>query len=351
MNWLIGGSTLIGLILLLAGSNKSALVDAAQNLKTQISDFKLHSLDLGTRTFDFKVTVTFVNTSQTIIRLSNLLVHLNIPVNNEWRTLAQSVPTGQIEIPSGSTTRTFRFSAPIAAEVYSLLANFLQGTTQSLQVVAYPQFAGVNLEPVPIMVSVNPKDITTNLLSNVLGLGLVPNNGKKIKGNPSRYNRFWPSLSGLKGNDVTVADGSTFRTLQEMKVIVSETLNQTAAIAEHLKRTTVEQTLRSVFKFANENFNYRLDTPGAEELREPLRSWKDREAGIDCDCYSILLSSILTNLGISHSFRKAKYNGSKNYSHIYVVAHANGTDYILDPVVGKWNTEHPPSKTYTEKVL
>ena len=348
---LIGIGLIIGTVVLFAGGNKMALEKAAKKLETEIDRFQIHSVDLRQQTFDVKLKVTFSNPTQSIIPLSNLLVRLNIPVKGKWHTLSASRPIGKLNISQGKTTQEFRFTTLIDIEIYNLFKGFIKGNKQELQVEAFPQFAEQNLSPVRVLVKIDPREITLNFLKKRLGLGLVAISGNKIKSNTSRYSKFFPPLSHLKNTNPIVSSGSTFETLAQMQRIVKKTLHQTAKIARHLKKENTVSTLQSVFKFANENFNYCLDTPGTEQLRQPLASWRDRHQGIDCDCYSILISSILTNLNISHSFRKAKYNSNKVYSHVYVVAHVKNKDYVLDPVVGKFNEEHPYSSKYTEKVV
>ena len=127
-----------------------------------------------------------------------------------------------------------------------------------------------------------------------------------------------------------------------MEEIVLSTLDQTKAIAQVLKGNDTYSTASNIWKFAYHYIQYKEDENGKEQLREPNRSWADRESGIDCDCYSILISSILTNLGIDHKYRITKYNGNDYYQHVYVVIkQKNGKEIIIDPVVNSFDYQKP----------
>ncbi len=95
--------------------------------------------------------------------------------------------------------------------------------------------------------------------------------------------------------------------------------------------------------FLYDHIQYKLDKKGLEQLRRPNRSWAERQTGIDCDCFSIFVSSILTNLKIPHSFRITKYNRDE-YQHVYVIVPAEDSKsgYItIDCVLSEFNYEKP----------
>lgn len=169
----------------------------------------------------------------------------------------------------------------------------------------------------------------------------------------TRYIKHFPG-SNLTREQKTVMDmGDVFDTVDEMAKIVRKTLDQTKPMAAELKGNGLEATCRKVWDFCFNYFQYKIDNKGVEELRTPARSWADRKQGIDCDDYSILAASILTNLNIPCHFRMAKYNGKDYYQHIYVVVpKAPGVDlsnkanyYVIDPVVDRFDYEAP----YTAK--
>jgi hypothetical protein len=67
-------------------------------------------------------------------------------------------------------------------------------------------------------------------------------------------------------------------------------------------------------------------------------------AGIDCDDYSIFVGSLLKNLGIPFKLRITKYDGKKNFQHIYVIVPAVGDsedEIVIDPVLSKFDYQKP----------
>ena len=97
-----------------------------------------------------------------------------------------------------------------------------------------------------------------------------------------------------------------------------------------------------IWDFLFNHIQYKLDQKGLEQLRRPNRSWAERQTGIDCDCFSIFVSSILTNLKIPHEFRITKYNRDE-YQHVYVIVPSDGkSGYItIDCVLSEFNYEKP----------
>ena len=186
----------------------------------------------------------------------------------------------------------------------------------------------------------------TNTISQTFqGFGLVATGRRSIRSGHEYAGYF--DLSGLEGDEITLVDnGNVIDTISRMKKIVNDYQGQTKRIAQRLKGSTREATARNIWSFLYNHVQYKIDNPEREQLRTPVRTWNDRREGVDCDCYSIFISSVLTNLGIPHAFRIAKYEG--DYQHVYVIVPRTGTDYAnyitIDPVVNRFNYEVPPSK-------
>jgi hypothetical protein len=127
--------------------------------------------------------------------------------------------------------------------------------------------------------------------------------------------------------------------------VVSRTLNHTKGIAHVLKGRNDYETCRNIWQFVYNHIAYKKDKDGYEQIRSPARSWHDRKSGVDCDCYTTFISSILANLGIKHLLRITKY--SRDYfQHIYPVALLPGNKrVILDCVTDQFDYEVP----YSEK--
>ncbi len=178
-------------------------------------------------------------------------------------------------------------------------------------------------------------------------LGLVAQHYRNIKSG-AEYERFFTG-AGEGTNPILERDADVFSTLEHMEAIVAKYKHQAAPIARHLQAGNRKATCKNIFDWCYNHIQYKLDKAGEEQLRTPLRSWKDRKTGIDCDCYSILVASILSNLNIPFAFRIIKLNGKADYQHVYVVVPSVGTDItksrssyiVIDPVLDKFDKEAP----------
>ncbi len=158
----------------------------------------------------------------------------------------------------------------------------------------------------------------------------------------SNYNQYF-DLSGVQGNEITLNhNGSVEDTIAEMITMSKRYKNQTAKIAQRLKAGNARETARNIWHFVYNHIQYKRDNPLREQIRTPLRTWRDRATGVDCDCYSVFISSILLNLGIGHKYRIAAYSG--DYQHVYVVVPDGKSEIIIDCVADQFNYEVSPSK-------
>lgn len=123
--------------------------------------------------------------------------------------------------------------------------------------------------------------------------------------------------------------------------VVMQTLHHTAQLAPLLLADNVHDTCKNIWQFVYEHIAYRKDEEGYEQIRSPARTWHDRKQGVDCDCYTTFISSILTNLQIPHSYRITKYSRPQ-FQHIYPIVPIGKDKYItIDCVVDKFNYEEP----------
>lgn len=133
-------------------------------------------------------------------------------------------------------------------------------------------------------------------------------------------------------------------TVEEMAVIARDRQSETAKLAPLLSRSELRRTCEAVWTFLVDHVNYKPDHPQIEQLRTPARTWADRAEGVDCDCYSIFISTVLLNLGVPHAFRVADYG--KGWQHVYVVVPTAWKPIVIDPVLDGFNVEHPPKKIF-----
>lgn len=160
----------------------------------------------------------------------------------------------------------------------------------------------------------------------------------------SDYAAYIPPRSGLRRDDLYVStSASTEDTVRLMLDVVRKTTSDTARLAAHLRRATVAETLQSVWDFVAGYIKYELDSAFAEQVRRPLRTLYDQRG--DCDCYSVLIASLLTNMGIGWRFRIAKYYGRSYWQHVYVIVpKAGGGYWVCDPVMDRCFKEKEASE-------
>lgn len=159
----------------------------------------------------------------------------------------------------------------------------------------------------------------------------------------AEYDALFPQAS-LR--ERTVKKGATVTdTVNFIPKVVRQTLWQTEKIADKLKGESLYETCRNIWEFVYHHIAYEKDDTGTEQIRSPARAWHDRFRGVDCDCYTTFISSILTNLKIPHVLRITKYR-KDYYQHIYpIVPTVKGNYITLDCVVDRFDTEEP----YSEK--
>ncbi|MCX8486088.1 MAG: hypothetical protein ORN53_02720, partial [Crocinitomicaceae bacterium] len=161
----------------------------------------------------------------------------------------------------------------------------------------------------------------------------------------SRYNQYFPNPD--ERDRVIIEDGEVTDTVELMEKVVWKYLGDTKRIAPLLRRSTTEATCQAIWEFVYGYIQYKLDKRGLEQLRRPARSWAERNTGVDCDCMSIFVSSILTNLQIPHKFRITMYSGD-SCQHVYVIVPlGDENNYcVIDGVVSEFNYE----KKFTKKM-
>lgn len=180
----------------------------------------------------------------------------------------------------------------------------------------------------------------TVALTGFLIFFLLNNKKKTLKGVPDTdLERLFSGISD--GKEETIYNNTTFKqTLEKMAQMAKSYAYQTAPLAKYLEKQEGDK-LNNLFSFIMNNFRYKDDADG-EELRTPLRAWRDRKKGVDCDCFSIFLGSVLENWRMPYLFRVVQPRGSADYGHVYTVAlRPPQTEVVLDPVIGVFNAETP----------
>jgi hypothetical protein len=156
------------------------------------------------------------------------------------------------------------------------------------------------------------------------------------------YTHLFPEANNA--NDTIRKNASVYDTVTFIPKVVHSTLHHTKKVAELLKAPTVKETCNNIWQFVYNHIAYKKDKDGYEQIRSPARAWADRFSGVDCDCYSVFISSILTNLSIPHTLRITKYQRDY-FQHIYPIVPTKNGCITIDCVTDQFNYEVP----YSEK--
>jgi hypothetical protein len=153
-----------------------------------------------------------------------------------------------------------------------------------------------------------------------------------------RSGNEWDHLFPKPENDTATirSNANVHHTVEFIPKVVQSTLDQTKEISKLLKASSTYETCRNIWHFVYGHINYKKDEDGFEQIRSPSRAWHDRKRGVDCDCYTVFISSILTNLSIPHRLRITKYYRDY-FQHIYPVVPFNGRMITIDCVTDKFD--------------
>ncbi|RMH47260.1 MAG: transglutaminase domain-containing protein [Alphaproteobacteria bacterium] len=120
----------------------------------------------------------------------------------------------------------------------------------------------------------------------------------------------------------------------------------TRELAPQLKRKTDMATLRAIWSFVRNNIRYRRDEGNVEVVKSPGKLLYDGYG--DCKSFTIIIGSLLDNLGYRWKYRVAFYDPeTPEQGHIYpVVVMPDGSEVILDAVHDTFNEEVPYWRAY-----
>lgn len=168
--------------------------------------------------------------------------------------------------------------------------------------------------------------------------------GQRQISDGSQFNHLFPHSAGE--TVLIKRDADLVETIGLMKRVIRDTLSDTKKVAMGLKSESDLKTCANVWNFCFKHLQYRMDDKNKEQVRRPARTWRDRKRGVDCDCMTVFIGSILTNLGIPFKIRLSR-NSSEltTFGHVYPVALVKGKEIIMDCVVHNFNYEAP----YLEK--
>ena len=148
-------------------------------------------------------------------------------------------------------------------------------------------------------------------------------------------------FSKAPGEVYTIKQNATLEdTMAFIPKIIPKIAYQTELIANDRKGKTVYDSCRNIWHFVYDHIQYKKDEKGYEQVRSPRRTLVDRKGGVDCDCYSVFISCILTNLEIPHILRITKYK-ENHFQHIYPIVPYGNRYITMDCVTDRFNYEVP----------
>jgi hypothetical protein len=135
-------------------------------------------------------------------------------------------------------------------------------------------------------------------------------------------------------------------TLKSIPLVIQKYHHQVRKLARHLYTGNYKQDAFNAWHFAVTNIRFKNDTYGFEELRSPARSWRDRFTGIDCDCFTNFIISLLLEMNYMPYAKIVAFNNKGQFGHIYTILN----DMVIDPVMKTFNQD-PPNITKTHKLM
>ena len=171
----------------------------------------------------------------------------------------------------------------------------------------------------------------------------------------TEYNSLFAGVPSANDSRLVKSSAGIPETMELVQRMARQYAGQTARLAPRLRRPTLNGTLKAIWDFVYHHIQYRLDEPGQEQVRRPVRTWQDRAHGVDCEDYTVFISTILSNLSIPHKLRIAAYQ--RGWQHIYVVVPKDGNIereltlddrdayHVLDCVMDQYDDEFPPTQT------
>ena len=153
----------------------------------------------------------------------------------------------------------------------------------------------------------------------------------------SKWDKYFPKS---ECKPVLLGEGYTDFGVRQMRDWAQKYAWQTRSLTNALKAETVPETLKNIHRFVYRNFQYAPDG-AVQHIQSPACAWASRERGMNCKGYSVMVSSILHNLGLDHIIRRVKYPGKDDYTHVFIVVPYRGKEYIIDGTLPQFNYTTP----------
>jgi len=163
------------------------------------------------------------------------------------------------------------------------------------------------------------------------------NAAKRVIKKGSNFEKYFKPFC----NSTFLGYGNTDLSIKIMAKWVKKYKYQTKQLAlDNFSGKSLLDTVNDVYQFAHDHFQYKLDGTN-QQIRSPYCAWLDRYNGIDCKSYSVIVGTILDNLGINFYFKKTKQPGFSpdQFTHVYIAIPKNQKTnsledyYIIDATI------------------
>jgi hypothetical protein len=129
---------------------------------------------------------------------------------------------------------------------------------------------------------------------------------------------------------------------QAIRATYKQAVRVAPIVVPNYQSKSTYQICKEIWDWGYSYFQYNKDERGKEQIRSFRRSFWDRHIGIDCDDFTVLISSLLCVYKLSHILRVSMYKVKDGYQHIYLIVPTGQWDYItMDCVVHQFNYEVP----------
>lgn len=340
--WIIGGLITLGGAAAFGGYK---LLKAVANISIRANgthSFKFLG-DITNKRLSFKQDFTIYNPSNTPINValrqlkilkSGSEIGFTVPTSTNYTIPAR----GQLEVADIEIILMGRYLLEYSLDI----ANWLFADAKKQVEIQNAIMSQLSFK---ILADVDGKSIEHTVSPNnnsVKGLGVIAAFNRKLRPG-KQYDKLFPKTT--KEDPIVLQSGDVEDTVRIMLNMVKKYSSDTEKFAQLIKGENTKDTANRLWKFMYHHIQYKPDTEGVEQLRRPARVWEDRTTGVDCDCYSNFIASVLYNLDIPFKFRVTKYNFRTYYQHVYVVIPHQGKEIIMDVVLDHFNLEKP----YTDK--
>jgi transglutaminase-like putative cysteine protease len=108
-----------------------------------------------------------------------------------------------------------------------------------------------------------------------------------------------------------------YKTDPDVRRLTAAILSRRCGRSWCIKEKDWANEVRAIFKFVRDQVRYTRDPDGVDTYQSPLVALESGAA--DCDCYVILLGSMLQSVGYPIQCRIIQLNGASTYGHIYLL--------------------------------